>query len=122
MYTEFKSLNVPIATPLVHINPFQWMIVGAGVPSIPAPASPTAHPSFGLTAVRGGPKEIDFKMLSVGLVTVPQFTPSQCRITSAVPTPQPSAALRRKTEWKSKDVVGDVGTKLIGSFVQVPPV
>jgi len=121
MYTEFRPLDVPMATPLVHMNPFQWMMVGSVVPSVPVPASPTAHPSFGLTALIGGPKDIDFKVLSVGLVTVPQFAPSQCRMTSAVPTLQPLAASRRKTEWKSNDIVGDVGTRLTGSFVHVPP-
>jgi len=119
MNTEFRSFNVPIATPLVHMNPFQWIMVGSEAPSVSA--FPTAHPSFGLTGVKGGPNEIEFKVLRVGLVTVPQLTPSQCPITSSVPTVQPSLAVTWKTERKSKEVVGEVGTRLIGSFVHVPP-
>jgi hypothetical protein len=78
IYTELRPFNVPIATPLVHMNPFQWMIVGSGFPpAVPVPARPTAHPSFGFAGVSGGPNDTDFKTLRVGLVRVPQFTPSQ---------------------------------------------
>jgi hypothetical protein len=71
--------------------------------------------------IRGGPKDIEFRALSDGPVTVPQFDPSQCKITPADPTIQPSVDVTWQTELKVKSVVGDVGTRLIGSFVHVPP-
>jgi hypothetical protein len=85
-------------------------------------AFPTAHPSFGFIGpVIGGPKDIDVKLLKVGLVTEPQFDPSQCRITPAVPTDQISLAELAKSELKLKFATGDVGTRFGGIRVQLPP-
>jgi hypothetical protein len=83
---------------------------------------PTAQPSFGFTGpVNGGPNDIEVKLLIVGLVTVPQFDPSKCRITPSVPTPQPSLAELKKTEVKLKKETGEVGTTFDGKAVQAPP-
>ena len=80
MNTEFRSFNVPIATPFVHAKPFQWIIVGSvtsGSGVRDEVERPTAQPSFGFAVpLRGGPKEIEFKVVNEGLVSVPQFTPS----------------------------------------------
>jgi hypothetical protein len=88
MKSEKRSFVVPIATPFVHMNPFQWNIVGSGAKYLP-----TAQPSFGSIGAKGGPKEMDMSSESVGLVTVPQLVPSKCRITPLLPTAQPSLAL-----------------------------
>jgi hypothetical protein len=69
----------------------------------------------------GGPKDIEERGVCVGLVTVPQFDPSKCKTTPAVPTPQPSLAVLKEADLKSKPVAGNVGTRLIGRVFQDPP-
>jgi hypothetical protein len=73
MKTELRLFVVPMATPFVHMNPFQWKIVGSeGRTPSETDALPTAQPSFGsIGPVKGGPNEIEVKLLIVGLVTVP---------------------------------------------------
>jgi hypothetical protein len=106
------------------MNPFQWIIVGSvvagGIGSVDV-ARPTAHPSFGSMGFKGGPNDIEERDVCVGLVTVPQFDPSKCKTTPAVPTPQPSLAVLKDADLKSKPVAGNVGTWLIGTLAQDPP-
>jgi len=79
MKTEFRLFKVPIDTPFVQTNPFQWYTVGsnvlapgAGTIGDGADALPTAQPLLGsIGPVNGGPNEMDVKLLIVGLVTVP---------------------------------------------------
>jgi hypothetical protein len=120
MKTLFRLFVAPIATPLVHMNPFQWKMVGSN--GFAVETFPTIHPSFGLIGpVNGGPKLTDVKLFNDGLVSVPQFEPSKCAITPAVPTAHPSAAVVKKTELRLKWLKGDSGIRLIGSAVHVPP-
>jgi hypothetical protein len=70
--------------------------------------------------LKGGPKDIEVRDVCVGLVTVPQFEPSKCRTTPAVPTLQPSLAVLKDADLRSKPVAGNVGTWLIGRLAQDP--
>ena len=79
MKTLLRLFVTPIVIPLVHMNPFQWKMVGSANWAGPLSDSfPTAQPSFGFMGpVNGGPKLTEVKLLMVELVTDPQLLPSK---------------------------------------------